>query len=114
MSTAGAYWGRCLLLVLGDLDGAVGDPADGLGAPLRSTAVPRTATGPTSTPQTAAATSAATATLARRRMSTLPTATLTRPFWPWVMSALAGAAVAVSTAAPVARVTRVVRTKRVI
>src|SRR4051812_49706612 len=72
-------------------------------APLLSTAVPRTATGPTSTPQTAAATSAATATLALRRMSTLPTATLTSPFWPWAMSALAGAAGGGITAAPGAR-----------
>src|SRR3954454_14740782 len=83
-------------------------------APLRSTAVPRTATGPTSTPQIAAAISAATAMFALPATSTLPTATLTRPFWPWVMSALAGAAVAVMTAAPVARDTSVVRMKRVI
>jgi len=67
-------------------------------APLRSTAAPRTATGPTLRPQTWAAIWAATPTLMSLRVMS-PTATLTRPSWSWV-AALAGAAAPPRTTAP--------------
>jgi len=60
-------------------------------APLRSTAAPRTATGPTFTPQICAAIWAATPMLTSDMVMS-PMATLTRPFWSW-LAALAGAAV---------------------
>jgi hypothetical protein len=61
-------------------------------APEASTAVPRTATGPTLTPQMLAATWAATPMLALLSTLTSPTATLTSPFWVavWAKAGVAG------------------------
>src|SRR5690242_806136 len=62
------------------------------GAPERSTAVPRTATGPTFTPQIVAATCAATPMFALSRTETSPSETLTRPFCCELFAAATGPA----------------------
>jgi hypothetical protein len=61
-------------------------------APLRSTARPSTATGPTLTPQAWAGTWATSPVLASLRTLTSPTATLTWPSWFWVGGASRGCA----------------------